>query len=314
MLDELKNLKYQGGKDGLLFFLCDAIGEKAVRTEDLKVICSHANGKNHLSVDELISYCLALKWINFDDELITIASILNPYIDDKSGLNNVLIKSTVNQLFSCKIFDATMFFYDAVHGCYAFKNECLPLSFSCVRNVLVSQGLFVPQRDNQGTHFLVNPLYDVIVAKYCSVERKRLSLEKLKRQLEDNELAGEKAEIYVLDYERERIGWPLNDKIKRISEIDAAAGYDIVSFESNNSVTVDRFIEVKAISNNGFYWSKNEFEVAKLKGKAYYLYLVELHRIGDPEYTPQIIQDPAISVMNVEEWFVEAQSYPINHV
>ena len=33
---------------------------------------------------------------------------------------------------------------------------------------------------------------------------------------------------------------------------------------------MDRFIGVKAISSYGFYWSKNEYETAKLKGEPYY--------------------------------------------
>lgn len=33
---------------------------------------------------------------------------------------------------------------------------------------------------------------------------------------------------------------------------------------------MDRFIGVKAISSSGFYYSKNEYETAKLKGEPYY--------------------------------------------
>ena len=63
MLEELKNLNYHGGKDGLLFFLCDVIGRTGVSIRDAEVICSHAPGKRQLSVEDLVSYCLALGWI-----------------------------------------------------------------------------------------------------------------------------------------------------------------------------------------------------------------------------------------------------------
>ena len=33
-----------------------------------------------------------------------------------------------------------------------------------------------------------------------------MSLEQLKKRLENNELAGEKAELFVLEYERQRLG------------------------------------------------------------------------------------------------------------
>ena len=157
-------------------------------------------------------------------------------------------------------------------------------------------------------------LYDTLIAKHCRIRRKQLSLERLKKQLEVNELGGEKAELFVVEYEKKRVGPPLCDRIKRISELDVAAGYDIVSFNSGNSHEPDRFIEVKAVSSSGFFWSKNEFEIAKLKGEMYYLYLVELGRIGDSEYEPEIIQNPASSVMGSDEWYVEAQSYHVRHI
>ena len=54
MLDELKNLNYHGGKDGVLFFLCDVIGNSQIKVHDAEVICAHAPGKGYLSVRDLI--------------------------------------------------------------------------------------------------------------------------------------------------------------------------------------------------------------------------------------------------------------------
>lgn len=48
-------------------------------------------------------------------------------------------------------------------------------------------------------------------------------------------------------------------------------------------------------------------------GEMYYLYLVELGRISDSEYIPEIIQNPASSVMGSDEWYVEAQTYHVRH-
>lgn len=314
MLDELKNLEYHGGKDGLLFFICDVIGHSEISIRDAEVICSHAPGKRQLSVADLISYCLAFDWINVESDIVSLSPSFDAFVGDKNALNEELIRSTVEQLFEGGIFNSYLFSYDTVQSCYSFKNELLPLSFSSVRNVLISQGFFVAERDVQGTKLYIAPVYDSIVAKYCKSKRKQLSIEQLKKQLEDNEFAGEKAELFVLSFEKARIGQPLCDKIKRISEIDVSAGYDIVSFSSSESETPDRFIEVKAVSSAGFYWSKNEYEVAKLKGNLYYLYLVDLHRIDEMGYTPEIIQDPAEIIFESVEWFVEAQTYHVLHV
>lgn len=314
MLDELKNLNFHGGKDGLLFFLCDVIGTGQRKISDAAVLCSHAPGKCYLALESLISYCAAFGWIELSDKVISVSPSIAKLLNDKTKLNDALIESTVNQLFKENLLDSKMFCYDSIQFSYSFKNEMLPLSLSGVRNALISQGFFVPLRNVQGTRFYISSSYDALVARYCKEQRKHLSLDKLKRQLRLNELAGEKAELFVLEYEKKRLGVPLSEKVRRISEIDVEAGYDIVSFESLQSQEPDRFIEVKAVSDAGFYWSKNEYEIARLKSNKYYLYLVELTRISQKDYSPLIIQNPAVNVMDADSWFVEAQSFLIRHV
>lgn len=314
MLNELKNLNYHGGKESLLFFICDVIGNNQIRVKDAELICAHAPGKHYLSVNDLINYCGALGWLIILNDSISISPDIIAYLSDREKLNDILIISTVKQLFEENIVDANMFCYDTVQCCYAFKNELLPLSLSCVRNVLISQGFLVSQRDSQGTRFYISSTYDALITKHCKERRKQLSLEKLKKQFESNELAGEKAELFALDYEKKRLGLPLCEKVKRISEIDVTAGYDIVSYDSNLSQEPDRFIEVKAVSNDGFYWSRNEYEIAKLKGDTYYLCLVDLTKINQPNYLPQIINNPVVNVMESEAWFVETQSYFIKRI
>lgn len=314
MLNELKNLNFCGGKEGLLYFLCDVIGANQRKISDAAVLCSHAHGKGYLVLENLISYCRAFGWINLSNEIITVSSSIVKLLNNKAKLNGVLIESTLNQLFKENILDSTMFCYDSIQLCYFFKNEMLPLSLSGIRNMLISQGFFVLLRNAQGTRLYVSSLYDVLVAKYCKQQRKQLSLDKLKRQLQLNEMAGEKAELFVLEYEKKRLGKPLSEKVRRISEIDVEAGYDIVSFNSHYSQEPDRFIEVKAVSDVGFYWSKNEYEIARLKVDKYYLYLVELSKIGRKDYSPLVIQNPAKNVMEADSWFVEAQSFLIRHI
>ena len=314
MLDVLKNLKHHGGKDGLLFFICDVIGNGQIKIKDAEIICAHSSGKHVLPIGDLISYCHTLGWIQVSGDVISASSDIVSLFNNKETLNDALIVSTINQLFKETIMDASMFYYDSVQCCYAFRNELFPLSFSIVRNVLISQGFLIPSRNIQGTQFYISPAYDELVAKNCRARHKQLSLENLKKQLEKNELAGEKAEFFVLEYEKKRLGQPLCEKVRRISEIDVTAGYDIVSFKSNQSPKPDRFIEVKAVSNSGFYWSRNEYEIAKLKGDTYYLYLVELSKTNQQNYSPQIIQNPAVNVMKAEEWFVKAQTYFIKHI
>lgn len=314
MLDELKSLDYQGGKDGLLFFLCDVIGAGQIKISDAVVLCSYAPGKRYLVVESLIRYCTIFGWIQLSENIVTVKPEIVEFLTDKDKLNSNLVESTVRQLFDGGIIEPNMFCYEAIQNCYFFKNEMLPLSLSAVRNTLISQGFFAPRREEQGTRFYISTEYESLIAKYSVQQRKQLSLEQLKEQLEKNSLAGERAELFVVEYERKRLGEPLGDRVKRISEIDVTAGYDIVSFESERSTIPDRFIEVKAISDSGFYWSKNECAIAQLKADTYFLYLVDLSKVAQQDYVPQIIRNPAKAIIESENWLVETQTYLIKQI
>jgi len=95
--------------------------------------------------------------------------------------------------------------------------------------------------------------------------------------------------------------------------IDVGAGYDIASFDSIYSESIDRFIEVKSYSQNvSFYWSRNEVETARLKGDSYFLYLVNRDCITNNGYEPLVIQNAYSNVFIDEGWRKEGQSWFIS--
>lgn len=314
MLEELKRLNIQSGREEITYFLCNVVGTSPITRNDAMVLCSHAPGKHHLSCDDLMTYCAAFGWIIVLDDTLLLVDDLKEHVEHGRQINDYLIKSAVNLLFDSDILTADMFFYDSVQSQYGFKNECFPLKLSSIRNVLLSQGFLRVNRSITGSHFYVSPEYETLVAAHCVKKRKAMSLEQLKKRLENNELAGERAELFVLEYENRRLGYMCGGKIKRISDIDVGAGYDIVSVNTPDSTVNNRFIEVKAISEAGFYWSKNEFETAKLLATDYYLYLVDLSKICDDKYEPEIINNPAHQIMEGSLWFTEPQSYHIRKV
>lgn len=137
---------------------------------------------------------------------------------------------------------------------------------------------------------------------------KRLA-EDLARQAE----AGVAAEVWVVQHERERLSdHPLRDQIRRISEEDVSAGYDIVSFASVNSIQHDRFIEVKSHGERKvFHWSRNEIATALEFGEEYALYLVDREQCEQPGYTPHVITGPTPEMFSSpgSGWRVEATSF-----
>ena len=315
MLDELKRLNYPGRKEDLIYFLQHIIGNNSISLEDVRVLCSHAPAGYQLLADFLVTYCACFGWIVQDEEITTSLEIRN-FLNDKERLNRYMVESSLRILFNKKILTAAMFVYDIDRSRVLFRNELLSLSYANVRNVLVSQEFLIVERDEYRTIFKVNSDFEKELAQLCKNSSNSMTLEQLKSKLEADSMAGAKAEAFVLEYEKRRIKNPiLQNKIKQISEVDVCAGYDILSYENDESTIYDRFIEVKAISRNlSFFWSRNEFEIAKLRGDKYYLYLVNLSRINDEDYAPVMIQNPAVSVMRSSDWCVESESYYIQKI
>lgn len=108
-------------------------------------------------------------------------------------------------------------------------------------------------------------------------QSRRVSIVDLKQGLVVKEHLGAEAEELALAFEKTILKeQQIYNKVPMIiSGVDASAGYDIVSFLSQNSITPDKFIEVKSCADNQyhFYISKNEIEVARNKGDSYFLYL-----------------------------------------
>jgi predicted transcriptional regulator len=130
-----------------------------------------------------------------------------------------------------------------------------------------------------------------------------LTPEQLANKLSLQELRGDMAEDFVLKMEQMRLkNHPHFDAIKRVSLTNTSAGFDIQSFESIASVTIDKFIEVKSyLGQPGFFWSINEVNFAKEKGAAYCIITVDSQKINDFDYEPSEIRNPYV-IFDMEKY------------
>ncbi len=312
MLEELRKLRFPGSKGSLIHFLKNIIGSQHYSLQDLRVLCSLAPKKYSIIADAMIEYCIFFNWLKKDEKYFLTDKLKQMVNQDEKVFNNTLVQETVSTLFNVGVLTPDMFHFDIKRNKLQFKNEMLPLIYSETRNVLINQGLFEIERFPQRTLFYVAENFEDCISDNCSKKSRALSLERLLKINEENSKAGELAELFALKYETKRLPTSHSNRVKIISKFDVGAGYDILSFESKDSTEYDRLIEVKAISKDiGFYWSRNEYEIAKLKKLQYYLYLVDLNQIRDENYSPLIINDPAESIMKSENWLVEADSYHV---
>ena len=149
------------------------------------------------------------------------------------------------------------------------------LSYSGVRNHLIDLGFL--HLDAGGAKYVVGSTHSLW---YLELARPhRLSPEGFAQIQQRNNEIGRKAELQVIEYERQRLSlFPeLVGRIEHIADLDITAGYDVKSFEdTQHEDPIPRLIEVKAVSpwDYRFNWTRNEIETSKAYQQSYYLYLV----------------------------------------
>ncbi|GAB5492182.1 MAG: hypothetical protein Phog2KO_23970 [Phototrophicaceae bacterium] len=157
-----------------------------------------------------------------------------------------------------------------------------------------------------GGIYRVNASYVADVKELLSSNGKSLS--ELERSLSENQRLGSAAENLVVQYEKSRLitqGLLAEaNLVRKISDLNTSAGYDIESYTNQHTMNYDRFIEVKSSrqSKLRFYWTQNEYEIAKALGDHYWIYFV-----GDFSETTKIDQIKPIIIQNpVKSLFISS--------
>jgi len=208
--------------------------------------------------------------------------------------------------------------YSAKFKRYYILDDKVPFKFFPLRNLLLSTGFWERGSDISSNLWVKEEFNDFVqdhILSYLTLDggAHRRTLDQLKRQQELQEKLGEEAEDFVLGYEQRRLASHTGvQRIRVISENWVSAGYDIESFENDDSIFYDRFIEVKSYSGSvSFYWSRNEIDVAQSLSDKYFLYLVDRSKIKDEGYAPKIIVDPYTKIYSSELWTMEAESWKV---
>lgn len=181
----------------------------------------------------------------------------------------------------------------------------IPIKYHMLRNILLEADLIKSVNSNL---YVIDNFYDSLFVQLHKKKNRQMSLEELKRKLELQEIIGEKAELFVIDYEKKKFP---NRKINYISPIDVSAGYDIKSYIDITSTTSDKLIEVKCIDKEGnFFISRNELLTAKLYPECYYLYLVD----SSFTHPPIEIDDVFTKLNNSDRYSIEKIKVNINKI
>lgn len=143
------------------------------------------------------------------------------------------------------------------------------------------------------------------------IKKRKIGIEEFKKSMELQQIYGEEAEKFVVDFENTRLNG--GKRIDWVAEYVVNAGYDVISYNSESDDEYNRFIEVKSYEGKipYFFWSRNEYQVARLKKDEYWLYLINRKKIGSIDYEPIMIQNPHVNILKNDDWSKEVDKYRI---
>ncbi len=167
----------------------------------------------------------------------------------------------------------------------------------------------------------VKPAYVGHVVRLRARQRGTTEVELNEMLQADQELATQ-AEEAVVEYERKRLGLlgrrAEADSVRRISQLDVGAGYDIETFNGDKpQLECDRFIEVKASRGSAlrFFWSTNERKVAEKLGDSYWIYFLGNFGLpGRGDISPIMIQNPAKRIPEISQLSIEPAKYLVTEL
>lgn len=311
MLTELKRCNSIGNVDGILFLVSIMAGKERISRDEIRNRCALENNIT-VNCPGAVAFFEYLRLVDTTSDTVMPLPKLDTLAAKSNGeIIEQLAAMSINRLVEEGIFDKDATGFDAEKGHLTIKRSAFPLAYAAVRNFLTMAGALDKEENGE---ICVAGNYESDWTEQLRNRRKKFTLEQLLKRQEEQNKRGLEAEEFVLGIERRRLP-EMARKIKRISDFDVSAGYDIVSFERNDTEHYDRFIEVKCyIGSPHFFWSENESDVAKIKADKYILCLVDYTRIGDPGYQPTYIRNPYETIFEGDGWLVNAASYRVQKI
>ncbi|MFN8361076.1 MAG: DUF3883 domain-containing protein [Candidatus Kapaibacterium sp.] len=242
-------------------------------------------------------------------------------VDSLNSINQMKDKFIENLFTTLKgddefhsIFCSEYLSHDIIYKSLQINNRAFGLKYSSFKQLLIDFDAIKTHPTTELNSFIINNRYKKLFDKTVlpEIKQRKIGIDEFRKVMEQQQIFGEEAEKFVLNYEFLRL--KQKKEIIWVAEYIVNEGYDIVSYNHEADEFPNRFIEVKSYDGEipYFFWSRNEYTVAKRKKNEYWIYLVNRSLMNNAGYFPILIQNPFDTILtNDEMWNKQVEKYKI---
>lgn len=285
---DIEKLFYNRVIDGRSIF--DGCLELAIKTEIL------------IFVNDFISLSNGI-----EDSLNSISQMRDKFVEH-------LFKALKDDDEFHKIFCSDYLSHDIIYKSLQINNRAFSLKYSNFKQLLIDFEAIKTHPTIELNSFIINNRYKKLFDKTVlpEIKQRKIGIKAFQKAMEQQQIYGEEAEKFVLNFEFIRL--EKQKEIDWVAEYIVNEGYDIASYNHESDKLPNRFIEVKSYDGETpyFFWSRNEYSVAKRKQDEYWLYLINRSEMYKQEYVPIMIQNPFETILRDDEvWDKQIEKYKI---
>lgn len=267
--------------------------------------------------DGCIELAIRIEFLILQEDLITINENLLGFLNSVNQMSDkfveYLFKALTNDEVFHNIFCSEFLTYDIIYKTLQISNSAFGFKFSNFKQLLIDFDAIKSHPTIEIKSYIINTRYKKLFDKTVlpEIKKRKIGIEEFKNSMELQQMYGEEAEKFVVNFENTRLN--MEKRIDWVAEYIINAGYDVISYNNKNDNEYNRFIEVKSYEGKipYFFWSRNEYQVARLKKDEYWLYLIDRKKISNINYKPIMIQNPHINILQNDDWSKEVDKFKI---
>lgn len=320
MLEELRRYR-NFGTPNYFFELLNTLKENQEATytrTDIEKLFYNRVIDGRSIFDGCIEIAIKTEILVFENDFL---SLNNGVVDSLNSISHMrdkfveyLLKALKDDDEFHKIFCSDYLSHDIIYKSLQINNRAFSLKYSNLKQLLIDFEVIKTHPTIELNSFIINNRYKKLFDKTLlpEIKKRKIGIEEFRKAMERQQIYGEEAEKFVLNFEFVRL--KKQKEINWVAEYIVNEGYDIASYNHESDELPNRFIEVKSYDGEKpyFFWSRNEYSVAKLKKDDYWLYLVNRSEMKNAEYSPILIQNPYETIMNnSQNWDKQIEKYRI---